>query len=334
MKIACIVAAIVAGTFGLSNWRAKSPAHPLSLHISPTADASAFPPIRFSGHVQPRTRVAIRSTVSLPLIDLPVKVGDRVTRGSGTTPPSILARLDDGDLRAALRIAEARRDAQIAEMEVAQVRLTALESQVASNRVCLGEAERSWGRYKQLIANQCVSQAAADEARSKYERLTAEHATAARSHAAGQATLSVMRKNLAAAEAEVERARLALDVATIHSPIDGVVIRVNVAVGEIVTGTGTDPGTVLMEVADMDRMLLVVNVDEESIGKVEAGQQATVHLKGFGQRVFPGTVENIARISTEGKDGSRYVEAIIVLDTRGHRVPAGLSGEAAICPSR
>lgn len=56
----------------------------------------------------------------------------------------------------------------------------------------------------------------------------------------------------------------------------------------MVTGTINNPGTVLMEVADMDHLLLVARVDEESIGQVQVGQQAIVHLKGYGSERFSG----------------------------------------------
>ncbi|MGE5609179.1 MAG: HlyD family secretion protein [Bacillota bacterium] len=308
----------------------------LSLDAAPTAkaDPATAGTIRLPGQVQPKTKVSISATVSLTVMELPFKEGDRVTKGgvqdSAPFPASVLVRLGDSDLKAALRAAEAKRDAQAAEIEAAQLRLTALESQVASSRVSVGEAERSWGRFKKLIDTESVSQAAADEAHSKLDRLRAEHDAAIRGYEANKANLSVDRKNLMAAEAEVDRARLALAAATISSPIDGVITRVNVKVGEVVTGTVQNPGTVLMEVADMDHLVLVARADEDLVSKVKAGQKTIMHLKGYGSEIFTGTVQSVALTSTEAKDGSRYFRTEISLDTAGQVIPAGLSGEAEI----
>lgn len=152
MKIAV---AVVAGTLGLGGWHAtqqfNTPNHPVSLSITPAASAETASPqvLRIKGRVQPKTSVSIRSTLSLPIVELPLKEGDRITKGgvqgSAPFPASVLAKLDGSDLKAALGVAEAKRDAQAAEIEVARVRLAAQESQVASSRVCLGEAERNWG---------------------------------------------------------------------------------------------------------------------------------------------------------------------------------------------
>jgi HlyD family secretion protein len=282
-----------------------------------------------SGRVEPRSKVTIRATLSLPLMEMPYKEGDRVTRGDGTTPASVLARLDDSSLKAALRAVEAKRDAQAAELEAAKVRLTAMESQIASSRVCLGEAERRWERYRQIMHSDSASRTEIDEAHCKFDRAKADHDVATRNHAAGQAGLRVAGKNLKAAEEEVERARLAVETATLESPIDGVITRVNAAVGEVVTGTINNPGTVLMEVADMDEMVLVARVEEELVGKVQAGQKGTVHLKGFDE-TFTGTVEKVALACTQEQDGSRHFKARISLDRNGRTIPAGLTGEARI----
>jgi len=53
-------------------------------------------------------------------------------------------------------------------------------------------------------------------------------------------------------------AREALNDTIIVSPIDGVITRLNAEVGEMVmTGTMNNPGTVIIEVANLSTMLLV-----------------------------------------------------------------------------
>lgn len=107
----------------------------------------------------------------------------------------------------------------------------------------------------------------------------------------------------------------------------------NVKAGEVVAGTINNPGTVLMEVADMDHLVLVARVDEEPIGRLEVGQKASVRVKGMNEP-FAGTVQHVALSSTEAKDGTQYFTVEIGLDTPGRRIPAGLSGTAFVCAER
>ena len=66
---------------------------------------------------------------------------------------------------------------------------------------------------------------------------------------------------------------------TITSPIDGVVTRLNAKVGElVVTGTMNNPGTVIMEVADLSQMLVVAQVDEADIGKLKVVHPSEVDI--------------------------------------------------------
>jgi HlyD family secretion protein len=280
------------------------------------------------GVVQPKNTVSICARVSLPVVELPFSEGDRVAKGNAKsgTSPSVLVRLDDSELQTALKSAEVRRDAQAAEIEVAQVRLAAQAAQMAAQQIGLGEAERDWGRYRQLMASKDTSEAAADEARCKYERAKAAYQAALKEQQASEASLTVMRKNLAAAEVEVERARQGVAAATVTSPIDGVVTRVYIRVGEVANYSNT----ILMEVADMDHPVLIARVDEQSISKVWVGQKAKVRLKGYGNEVFAGKVERIALVSSEAKDGTTHFRTEISLDTGGRMIPAGLSGEARV----
>lgn len=349
MKIAAVIAAVVLGSLGLNVvqtselWakRAQTLIFPSLSTNQPGASIQPLDPgvICLPGQVQPRTKVAISSTASLRVMELAFKEGDRVvSRGDQNSPPapgSILARLEDGTLKAALQAAEAKRDAQAAELEVGRVRLTAIEAQIASSRVCLGEAERNWDRYRRANADS-VSETESDGARCKYDRIKAEHDSTLRSYEASKAGLQVLEKNLKVALAEVEKARIDLSSATLASPIDGTVTRVNVKVGEIVNGTITNPGTVLMEVADMDHMVLLARVNEDAISQLQVGQEALVHVKGYGDQPFKGKVESLAPSCTEEKDGTQYFKAIISLDTQGRPIRAGLSAEARVAstPSR
>lgn len=78
---------------------------------------------------------------------------------------------------------------------------------------------------------------------------------------------------LAAAEAQVERARLDLERTNVRAPFAGIVEDVHLERGDYVT-----PGDACVTVVDMDPMLLVGRVSERQVADLEVGQNVTGEL--------------------------------------------------------
>jgi HlyD family secretion protein len=123
-----------------------------------------------------------------------------------------------------------------------------------------------------------------------------------------------------------------LSYTTITSPINGVVTRVNTKVGEMVTGTINYPGTVIMEVSDRSKMLVVAQVDEADIGALEVGQKAIVSIQAFPNAKFTGVVEEIAPKHRLSTNGTRYYRTEILLDNDANvsKLYTGLTADVDI----
>ncbi len=80
-----------------------------------------------------------------------------------------------------------------------------------------------------------------------------------------------------------------LEKATIRSPMDGVVTRRSIRVGEVAS-----PGASLMAVTKPDPVELTVYVPEKEIGRVRVGQNVEVVVDSFPKDLFPGEVTFIA----------------------------------------
>jgi len=89
--------------------------------------------------------------------------------------------------------------------------------------------------------------------------------------------------------AERRPLELQLDKMTIRSPLDGVVVRSSIRVGEVAS-----PGALLMVVTKPDPVELTVYVPEKEIGRVRIGQKVEVQVDSFPKEVFPGEVTFIA----------------------------------------
>ena len=283
-----------------------------------------------SGEVEPRTKVAISARVAARITELPLDEGMVVHKGDR------LVQFDDKELKAALDSVKARFAAQEAEVTVAETRITATEAQITASEVGLADAERDLRRQLTLLETKDVSQSTVDTAQAKVDNLRAQLAAARHSLAADRAGLLVMTHNREAAQAEIDRASDNFSYATLTSPIDGIVTKREAEVGEMaVMGTMNNPGTMLLEVADLSKMWLVARVDESSIANVKVGQKAKVRLQAFDEEVFDGVVEKAALANTEERTTNvKFFQAKILLKTDGRIIPSGLNGDAEIETNR
>ena len=287
------------------------------------------------GEIEPETKVEISARFSARIIELPYDEGDIVTRGdplaNPPVPASVLVRLDGKDLESQLLSAEASYAAQMAQVKVEKAQISSRRASLSGLSASLKQAERDLERQKGLLESQDISQAAFDQTQLKVDELKAQYATAKHTLEAAELNLVVLQHNLEAASAMITQAREVLSYTTITSPIDGVVTRLNAEVGELVmTGTMNNPGTVIMGVADLSQMLVVAQVDEADVGKLEVGQEAVIRVQAFWDKQFKGVVDNIALTHDITRSGAKYFRTEIVLQGDVKRLYSGLTANIDI----
>ena len=288
------------------------------------------------GEIEPRINVEISAKTMARIIELPYEEGDIVTCGSTDTnppvPASVLVRLDDKDLQSRLLSAEASYDAQSAQIEVEKARIAGQRANLIGLDASLKQAQRDLERQKGLLESQDISQATFDQSQLKFDELKSQYDSTKHTLNAAELNLVVLQHNLESAGAGVTQAKEALSYTTITSPIDGVVTRINAEVGEVVIfGTMNNPGTVILEVADLSTMLLVAQVDEADVGKLRVGQKATVFVQTFPDDEFKGVVDSIAlthRISPS--TATKYFRTEILLEGEVKKLFSGLTAHVDI----
>jgi len=288
------------------------------------------------GEIEPRTDVAISAKVSARIIELPYEEGDIVTKGNPNAnppiPASVLVRLDDKDLESRLLSAEATYAAQKAQIEVEKARISSQQASLVGLDASLKQAQRDLERQKGLLESQDISQATFDQSQLKFDDLKSQYNSTKHTLNAAELNLLVMQHNLEAAGAGVTQAKEALSYTTIVSPIDGVITRINAEVGEVVMfGTMNNPGTVILEVADLSTMLLVAQVDEADVGKLAVGQKAKVFVQTFPDKEFKGMVDLIAlKHSISPSTATKYFRTEILLEGDVTKLFSGLTAHVDI----
>ncbi len=333
--IAVLVAVGIVGagiTGGVMKYRAAQQVGPTTVRVEPVMRGNLIEIVSAPGQVEPKTQVQISARVAARIRELPFQEGAQVKAGD------VLVRLDATELEAQLRATQARAAGQRAQLQEAGARVKAREAQLAASRIMMFDAQRDLNRQMEL--KQFVSQAVVDTAQAKAQQLEQQLESALRQLDADKLNLVVLQHSIEAAEAEIARATDNLAYTTISSPIDGIITRLNGKAGElVVTGTMNNAGTVIMEVSDLSEMQVDAQVDESNIAAIKEEQKATVRIAAYPDETFAGVVKLVGLDTGELEQSSRgsssqmqgkWYRARVVLDTKGRRIPAGLSADVDI----
>jgi HlyD family secretion protein len=121
-----------------------------------------------------------------------------------------------------------------------------------------------------------------------------------------RAIAATYRQALAEAKAALRAAQDQLDKTVFHSPIDGVVTRLNVEEGEnVVTGTMNAPGTVIMTLSDLSNMEVEVEIDETDIVDVEIGQRAEIDVEALADTTLGAVVTEVGNSGITSMAGTQ-----------------------------
>jgi HlyD family secretion protein len=234
-----------------------------------------------NGKVQPETEVKISPEVSGEIIEINIEEGDNVKKGD------LLLRIKPDTYISIKERAEASLNSAKAQYANAKARLEQTRSRFK-------KAKRDFERNEELWEEKTISEAEYEASLSSYEVAEAELEAAKQSVHSARYSVESARASLNEAEENLQKTR-------IYAPMSGIVSRLNVEVGETVVGTKQMAGTELLRIADLERMEVKVDVNENDIIKVELHDTAEVEIDAYLGRLFKGVVTEIAHsASIEG----------------------------------
>lgn len=234
-----------------------------------------------AGTVKACRRARMSPSAGGQIASLPVKKGQRVTRGQ------LLMELWNRDLRAQVLLARREVDA----------------AGSRSRSVCLKAdlARRNADRLLALRKKQVGTEELSDTAEAEAAAMEAECAGAGME-------IRVREARLEAAEAALERTRL-------FAPFDGVIAEINGELSEYVTpsplGIATPP---VVDIIDTACFYVAAPIDEVDAAAVRMGMPVRITLDAYGNRIFPGHVRRIADYVLDLEKQARTVEVEASLD--------------------
>lgn len=230
--------------------------------------------VNASGKIYPEVEVKLSPDISGEIVELNVQEGDSVKKGE------VLAKIYGDIYNTQRQQAVAIVNQQQAQMADAQASLGALEAQ-------LDQAKKTYDMQKQLYEEKVIS-------RNEFNTADAAYKTAQANLNAAQQGVKASKAGVQSSQAALQKANKDLSLATLRSPMDGIVSLLSVKKGERVVGSSMMAGTEMMRIADMGKIEVRVDVGENDIPKVRLGDSATIEVDAYNDRKFTGVVTQIA----------------------------------------
>jgi HlyD family secretion protein len=211
-------------------------------------------------------------------VELAVKDGDPVKKGQ------FLLKIKPDNYISA-------RDRSLAGLNAAKANMANAKAMLVQVEARFEQARLSYNRNQKLWNERTISESEWESAKSSFEVARAEVTAAQQSVAASEFSVH-------SAEASLKEAGENLIKTSVYAPMDGTVSLLNIEKGERVVGTEMMSGTEMLRVADLDRMEVLTEVNENDIVRVKLNDSALVEVDAFPDRKFKGVVTEIANSAT------------------------------------
>jgi HlyD family secretion protein len=263
--------------------RARSEA--VSVEIARIGQKELVAKVSGSGRIEARKSVSVTANVIGKVTEVTVQEGDVVAKGQ------LILTIDPGEKRAIRMQAEAEvaRAKAREDLEKAELRQTEMD------------LERTRGLVKEGLASQ-----------NDLEQKTTEREVRA-------ASLAAAREELRNAQATLDYAGRELQKTEVRAEIPGVVVRLGVEEGEnVLAGDLYNPGSSIVEIADLSEMEAHILVDETEVVHVKKGQKAEIKVDAFPNLTLTGTVSEVGNSAYNpgalGSQESKDFRVKILLD--------------------
>lgn len=216
--------------------------------------------ITANGKIQPETEVKISPDVSGEIVELHIVEGEFVEKGK------LLLKI--------------KPDTYISMRDRAEAALNTSKARLAQAEAQFEQARQSFERNKKLWEQKTISD-------SEYEQVLSNYKVA-------EAELRSSQYNVKSSQASLNEAEENLAKTTIYAPMSGTISQLNVERGERVVGTAQMAGTEMLRIADLNRMEVKVEVNENDIVRVALNDTALVEIDAYLGKKFKGLVTEMA----------------------------------------
>ncbi|MFT3956008.1 MAG: efflux RND transporter periplasmic adaptor subunit [Piscinibacter sp.] len=312
---------------GVVWWLQRGSEAPASYRSAKIERGPLVAAVSSSGTVNPVTQVSVGSQVSGQIKELRADFNTEVKQGQ------LIARLDPESFEYKVRQANADLESSRAAVLNAQANVVAVMAGVSKARLEADNAQRDAQRKQDLLAQNFISQAENDNARNTAGSL-------AESLKVAQAQLEVAKAQAVAAqavvrqrEAALSQARVDLERTEIRSPVDGVVIKRSVDVGQTVAASLQAPELFIIA-RNLQDMQVDASIDEADIARIRLQQPVTFTIDAFPGRNFEGRVNQIRKAALSTQNVVTYTVVVAFANPGGAVLPGMTANVRVVTDTR
>ena len=276
MIIGGAVVLIFGGLFLAKKMEWIGKVEPTEVEFAKASRSTIIEKVSASGKIQPEVEVKLSPDVSGEIVSLNVAEGDSVVAGQE------LLKIRPDNYVSLLARAEAQMNATKANMEQSKAVLAQSEAR-------LSKAKIDYDRNAKLHKDKVISDA-------DFDQFVSAYTVAKQDLEAAKANVNAANYNVKSSQATLKEAKTNLTKTTIYAPQSGIISKLNVELGERVVGTSQMAGTEMLRIANLNKMEVRVNVNENDITRVSIGDTVLIDVDAFSssERKFKGVVYEIA----------------------------------------
>jgi HlyD family secretion protein len=278
MIIGGAVVLIFGGLFLAKKMEWIGKVEPTEVEFAKVSRSTIIEKVSASGKIQPEVEVKLSPDVSGEIVSLNVAEGDSVVAGQE------LLKIRPDNYVSLLARAEAQMNATKANMEQSKAVLAQSEAR-------LSKAKIDYDRNAKLHNDKVISDA-------DFDQFVSAYTVAKQDLEAAKANVNAANYNVKSSQATLKEAKTNLTKTTIYAPQSGIISKLNVELGERVVGTSQMAGTEMLRIANLNKMEVRVNVNENDITRVSIGDTVLIDVDAFSssERKFKGVVYELSLI--------------------------------------
>jgi HlyD family secretion protein len=263
----------------------------LEVELSKSKRVSIEEKVSASGTVQPVIEVKIAPEVSGEIIELNVEDGDSVYLGQSLVkirPDAWLSQLERSE----------------AALNQQRANVLSAEAGLSRSKATFIRAEADYKRQERLWNEKVISESDWQLAKQNFE-------VSKNDLASSEQTLKAAEFVVKSTEASVKEARENVRKTLVVAPMKGIISKLNVKKGERVLGTVQMQGTEMLRIADLRKMEVRVNVNENDIVRVHLNDSVNIDVDAYANqnnKRFKGIVTNIANTAKDKASADAITE--------------------------
>lgn len=297
IKLIIVIAVLGGVWFAWEQWKGKEPVQ-VDYQTEPLAKGDLMITIDATGVTEPDELVDVGAQVSGIIMEFGKDLdGKVVDYSSPVKAGQMLAEIDKLPVQLDVQRAEASK-AQ-AQAGIARARADIQQATAKHNQAKLDRE-----RAEKLGPGDALS-------KSSYDQYIADEETARANVSVAEASLLEAEASLKQAEAALKKEMRNLEYTTISSPVDGVVVKRLVNIGQTVVSS-MSASSLFYIATDLSKLKIWAAVNEADIGSIKKGQEVLFTVDAFPGKKFKGSVDKIRLDATMTSNVVTYIVDIDV----------------------